>query len=67
MSAVADTTLPAGVVVRPLEAHGDERGTFTELYRLEWETGVAPIQWNAVGPMPVCSAASMFISATTTI
>jgi dTDP-4-dehydrorhamnose 3,5-epimerase len=48
MSAVADTTLPAGVVVRPLEAHGDERGTFTELYRLEWETGVTPIQWNAV-------------------
>ena len=48
MSAVADTALPAGVVVLPLEAHNDERGTFTELYRLEWETGVTPIQWNAV-------------------
>lgn len=48
MSAVADTMLPAGVVVRPLAAHVDERGTFTELYRLEWATGVTPIQWNAV-------------------
>lgn len=34
--------------MRPLAAHADERGVFTELYRLEWETGVAPIQWNAV-------------------
>lgn len=32
----------------PLEAHDDERGMFVELYRLEWETGVAPVQWNAV-------------------
>ena len=40
--------LPGGTLLRPLEAHADERGVFTELYRLEWETGVAPIQWNAV-------------------
>ena len=48
MGAVVDTTLPAGVVVRPLESHVDDRGTFTELYRQEWATGVSPIQWNAV-------------------
>lgn len=48
MSSAAATTLPAGTLVRELEAHGDERGVFTELYRLEWETGVRPVQWNAV-------------------
>ena len=40
--------LPDGTLLRPLVAHADERGVFTELYRLEWETGVTPIQWNAV-------------------
>ena len=47
MSAPA-TTLPIGTSVVPLEAHDDERGVFVELYRLEWGTGVAPVQWNAV-------------------
>jgi dTDP-4-dehydrorhamnose 3,5-epimerase len=41
-------TLPHDVRVAPLEPHGDDRGTFIELYREEWPTGVAPIQWNAV-------------------
>ena len=45
---VAAPPLPDGTLLRPLEAHRDERGSFTELYRAEWETGVAPIQWNAV-------------------
>jgi dTDP-4-dehydrorhamnose 3,5-epimerase len=40
--------LPAGVGVRPLTTHADDRGEFTELFRDEWETGVAPVQWNAV-------------------
>jgi dTDP-4-dehydrorhamnose 3,5-epimerase len=40
--------LPAGVRVLELATHRDERGSFTELYRAEWETGVAPVQWNAV-------------------
>jgi dTDP-4-dehydrorhamnose 3,5-epimerase len=44
----AVTTLPAGTLLRQLEAHADERGAFTELYRLEWGTGVTPVQWNAV-------------------
>jgi len=42
------TTLPAGTSLVPLDAHEDERGAFVELYRLEWETGVVPVQWNAV-------------------
>lgn len=41
-------TLPAGLLLRPLEPHGDERGTFIELHRREWRTGVEPVQWNAV-------------------
>jgi dTDP-4-dehydrorhamnose 3,5-epimerase len=40
--------LPAGVRVVSLDAHRDERGEFTELFRAEWPTGVAPVQWNAV-------------------
>ncbi len=45
---VAAEVLPQGTVFLPLTAHADERGVFTELYRLEWNTGVTPIQWNAV-------------------
>lgn len=41
-------SLPAGLLLRPLEPHGDDRGTFIELFRREWETEVEPIQWNAV-------------------
>jgi dTDP-4-dehydrorhamnose 3,5-epimerase len=40
--------LPRDVRVIPLEPHGDERGTFIELFRAEWPTGVEPIQWNLV-------------------
>ena len=40
--------LPDGVRLRALEAHADERGAFAELHRVEWDTGVAPVQWNAV-------------------
>jgi dTDP-4-dehydrorhamnose 3,5-epimerase len=43
-----DTRLPVGTLLRPLDAHADERGAFTELYRREWGTGVEPVQWNAV-------------------
>ena len=41
-------SLPAGLLLRPLEPHSDDRGTFIELFRREWETEVEPIQWNAV-------------------
>ncbi|HXZ57961.1 MAG TPA: dTDP-4-dehydrorhamnose 3,5-epimerase family protein [Gaiellaceae bacterium] len=41
-------SLPVGTALVPLEPHRDERGVFTELYRVEWATGVEPVQWNAV-------------------
>jgi dTDP-4-dehydrorhamnose 3,5-epimerase len=45
-------TLPEGLLVRQLEPHGDDRGTFVELHRQEWDTQIAPIQWNAVHSEP---------------
>jgi dTDP-4-dehydrorhamnose 3,5-epimerase len=44
--------LPDGVVLHPLTTHADDRGAFTELFRQEWGTGVAPRQWNAVRSEP---------------
>jgi dTDP-4-dehydrorhamnose 3,5-epimerase len=44
--------LPGGVSLVPLTPHPDDRGVFTELYRASWDTGVAPVQWNAVGSRP---------------
>ena len=40
--------LPSGTRIHPLATHADERGAFTELFREEWDTGVSPVQWNAV-------------------
>lgn len=40
--------LPHDVRLTSLEPHRDERGTFLELFREEWETDVEPVQWNAV-------------------
>ena len=40
--------LPAGVHLRELVPHGDDRGVFTELFRDSWELEVAPVQWNVV-------------------
>jgi len=36
----------AGVVIRPLTRHGDDRGGFTETYRTEWFDGPAMVQGN---------------------
>jgi dTDP-4-dehydrorhamnose 3,5-epimerase len=44
--------LPHDLRLAPLEPHRDDRGTFTELYREEWGTGVDPVQWNAVHTEP---------------
>lgn len=41
-------SLPHDLRLSPLEPHRDDRGTFLELYREEWQTDVDPIQWNAV-------------------
>jgi len=44
--------LPAGVSLHGLEPHADERGTFTEVFRDSWSTGVTPVQWNVVRSEP---------------
>lgn len=46
-----DPDLPAGVEVRALRPHGDDRGVFTELFRDEWDL-VRPVQWNVVRSGP---------------
>jgi dTDP-4-dehydrorhamnose 3,5-epimerase len=45
------TQLPDGVVCRNLVVHRDDRGWISEIFRQEWPTGVAPVQWNAVRSM----------------
>ena len=40
--------LPDGVSLMDLTPHTDDRGVFTELYRVSWDPGVSPVQWNAV-------------------
>ena len=40
--------LPAGVELRRLESHDDDRGTFTEVFRSAWTGRAQPVQWNAV-------------------
>ncbi len=41
-------SLPARVELRALSTHCDPRGSLTELFRAEWETGTSPLQWNFV-------------------
>lgn len=43
---VDESVVLPGVHVRRLEPHADERGVFTELFRAEWESTCAPVQWN---------------------
>ena len=40
--------LPSGVRLISPETHRDRRGTFTEIFRQEWEAGPVPVQWNLV-------------------
>ena len=44
---VHQRALPAGVALRPLRMHRDERGVLTEIFRESW-AGLAAVQWNAV-------------------
>lgn len=44
--------LPAGAAVRQLTMHRDGRGSFTEVFRKEWDVGLDPVQWNAVHSAP---------------
>ena len=41
-------TLPAGMLRTELQMHHDERGWLTEVFRVEWDTGMRPVQWNVV-------------------
>lgn len=41
-------SLPEGVSLHPLQAHEDERGVLTELFRASWDTGINAVQWNYV-------------------
>lgn len=41
-------TLPFGVVSKEFITHKDARGTFTEVFREEWQSGISPVQWNIV-------------------
>jgi dTDP-4-dehydrorhamnose 3,5-epimerase len=45
---MAVMNLPEGVALRPLDMNRDFRGSFTEVFREEWETGISPVQWNIV-------------------
>jgi dTDP-4-dehydrorhamnose 3,5-epimerase len=38
--------LPHGVELRRLTAYPDDRGCVTEIFRSEWPTGIAPVQWT---------------------
>ncbi|MGE0435070.1 MAG: dTDP-4-dehydrorhamnose 3,5-epimerase family protein [Planctomycetota bacterium] len=40
--------LPHGVRVVRLTTHDDARGSFTELFRDEWDPANRPVQWNLV-------------------
>lgn len=40
------SALPQGVAIRPLDRHPDIRGSLTEIFRREWNSGVDPLQWN---------------------
>ena len=44
--------VPDGVAVSRLTTHRDPRGSLTETFRVEWGTGVEPVQWNLVRSAP---------------
>lgn len=37
-----------GVIVTPLDPKPDSRGVLTEVFRAQWPTACAPVQWNVV-------------------
>jgi dTDP-4-dehydrorhamnose 3,5-epimerase len=44
--------LPEGVRLRRLQTHVDDRGSLTEVFRANWDTGIAPVQWNVTTSKP---------------
>src|SRR5450759_435004 len=49
---VTNLEMIAGVRLEQLQSHPDSRGTFTEIFRRSWPTGVNPVQWNVVRSAP---------------
>ena len=47
-SAKATTTTIEGVEVIPLQVNQDKRGSFTEVFQLDWGTCIEPVQWSVV-------------------
>lgn len=47
-SPAREKILPAGVRVVALETHPDRRGSFTEVFRAEWNVGIEPVQWDSI-------------------
>jgi dTDP-4-dehydrorhamnose 3,5-epimerase len=45
MAEASETSID-GVVRFPLERHGDDRGTFVEIFRNRWFGEFEPVQWN---------------------
>jgi len=45
MKANQSIALPAGVSLRPLTTHPDNRGDLTEVFRNEWHGSPLPVQW----------------------
>jgi dTDP-4-dehydrorhamnose 3,5-epimerase len=41
-----------GARLLPLEPHPDERGSFTEVFSAQWDTGIGPVQWSIVRSAP---------------
>jgi dTDP-4-dehydrorhamnose 3,5-epimerase len=41
-----------GVRLHSLTPHRDRRGSFTEMFRNEWPSGVRPVQWNVLRSEP---------------
>jgi dTDP-4-dehydrorhamnose 3,5-epimerase len=44
--------LAAGGRIHPLTTHHDDRGALTEIFRYEWPSELAPVQWNCVVSEP---------------
>jgi dTDP-4-dehydrorhamnose 3,5-epimerase len=51
-SVVVASELPQGVRLSALETHTDHRGQLTEIFRADWDTGIAPVQWNVTTSNP---------------
>lgn len=47
-----EQVLPVGVELHHMQTHIDDRGSFTEIFREEWNVGTTPVQWNVVHSNP---------------